>query len=166
MQKTWAPCLAASWAKRSCFWIIDSLSPVQVAWSSAPRTLRGIVRIPPRSGARQAPPGETQIGLAVTAASVADGQIDPSSVAAAGGGPQPSRGPRPNQACTVGSAVHCAATQPTRSLVVVTRYQVPPGPAAERVTARSAPTATRSRTGEEIVGRARRLISAWLTTRT
>ena len=31
----WAPCLAASWAYPSCFWIIDSLSPVQVAWTSA-----------------------------------------------------------------------------------------------------------------------------------
>lgn len=28
---TWAPCLAASWARSSCFWIIDSLSPVQLA---------------------------------------------------------------------------------------------------------------------------------------
>src|SRR5689334_8415493 len=39
---TWAPCLAASCAACSCFWIIDSLSPVQVACSSAPRTIRGI----------------------------------------------------------------------------------------------------------------------------
>src|SRR5436190_8778255 len=38
----WAPCLAASWARSSCFWIIDSLSPVQFAWTSAPRTVRGI----------------------------------------------------------------------------------------------------------------------------
>src|SRR5688572_15903170 len=38
----WAPCLAASWACFSCFWIIDSLSPVQLAWRSAPFTLRGI----------------------------------------------------------------------------------------------------------------------------
>ena len=39
---TWAPCLAASWAASSCFWIIDSLSPVQLACSSAPRTILGI----------------------------------------------------------------------------------------------------------------------------
>ena len=38
----WAPCLAASWARSSCFWIIDSLSPVQLAWTSAPRTVRDI----------------------------------------------------------------------------------------------------------------------------
>src|SRR6476620_9575955 len=38
----WAPCLAASWARCSCFWIIDSLSPVQLACRSAPRTVRGI----------------------------------------------------------------------------------------------------------------------------
>src|SRR5215207_5021972 len=37
-----APCCLASWAYRSCFWIIDSLSPVQVACSSAPRTIRDI----------------------------------------------------------------------------------------------------------------------------
>src|SRR5512146_3158301 len=42
----WAPCLAASWARSSCFWIIDSLSPVQLAWTSAPRTVRGIGRAP------------------------------------------------------------------------------------------------------------------------
>src|SRR5678816_1097554 len=39
---TWAPCLLASWAACSCFWIIDSLSPVQLAWRSAPRTMRGM----------------------------------------------------------------------------------------------------------------------------
>src|SRR6187402_2296699 len=38
----WAPCLAASCARSSCFWIIDSLSPVQLAWTSAPRTVRDI----------------------------------------------------------------------------------------------------------------------------
>src|SRR3954453_4648150 len=38
----WAPCCFASWAYCSCFWIIDSLSPVQVACSSAPRTLRAM----------------------------------------------------------------------------------------------------------------------------
>src|SRR6476660_2113596 len=38
----WAPCSAASWARCSCFWIIDSLSPVQLAWTSAPRTVRPI----------------------------------------------------------------------------------------------------------------------------
>src|SRR3954452_13374301 len=38
----WAPCSLAWWAYCSCFWIIDSLSPVQVACSSAPRTIRGI----------------------------------------------------------------------------------------------------------------------------
>src|SRR6476620_9554811 len=40
---TCAPALAASWARSSCFWIIDSLSPVQDAWTRAPRTIRGIV---------------------------------------------------------------------------------------------------------------------------
>ena len=49
---TWAPCLAASWAAFSCFWIIDSLSPVQLACSSAPRTLRGIGRSPSTSVVR------------------------------------------------------------------------------------------------------------------
>src|SRR4051812_49173964 len=39
---TCAPCLDASWAASSCFWIIDSLSPVQVACSSAPRTILGM----------------------------------------------------------------------------------------------------------------------------
>src|SRR6186997_1912049 len=39
---TWEPCLAASCAAASCFWIIDSLSPVQLACSSAPRTILGI----------------------------------------------------------------------------------------------------------------------------
>src|SRR3954453_1161448 len=39
---TCAPCFEASWAACSCFWIIDSLSPVQVAWTSAPRTLRAM----------------------------------------------------------------------------------------------------------------------------
>ena len=42
----WAPCLAASWARSSCFWIIDSLSPVQLAWTSAPRTVRAICASP------------------------------------------------------------------------------------------------------------------------
>ncbi len=42
----WAPCAAASWARCSCFWIIDSLSPVQLAWTSAPRTVRGILASP------------------------------------------------------------------------------------------------------------------------
>src|SRR4026208_2267598 len=37
-----APCLAASCAACSCFWIIDSLSPVQLACRSAPRPTRGI----------------------------------------------------------------------------------------------------------------------------
>src|SRR5262245_25821837 len=40
----WAPCFAASWAYCSCFWIIDSLSPVQVAWTRAPRTTRDMLR--------------------------------------------------------------------------------------------------------------------------
>ena len=44
----WAPCLAASWARCSCFWIIDSLSPVQLAWTSAPRTVRAISASPQR----------------------------------------------------------------------------------------------------------------------
>src|SRR5512141_3070342 len=35
----WAPRCFASWAYCSCFWIIDSLSPVQVACSSAPVTI-------------------------------------------------------------------------------------------------------------------------------
>src|SRR5579862_883236 len=39
---TWAPWPAASWATFSCFWIIDSLSPVQLACSSAPRTFLGM----------------------------------------------------------------------------------------------------------------------------
>src|SRR6476661_6761981 len=39
---TCAPASAASWARCSCFWIIDSLSPVQLAWTSALRTVRGI----------------------------------------------------------------------------------------------------------------------------
>src|SRR4051795_5641676 len=38
----WAPCSLAWWAYCSCFWIIDSLSPVQVACSSAPRTILDI----------------------------------------------------------------------------------------------------------------------------
>src|SRR4029078_61124 len=46
---TWAPCFDASWAACSCFWIIDSLSPVQVACRSAPRTVRGIGRSPSTS---------------------------------------------------------------------------------------------------------------------
>src|SRR6185295_13346419 len=41
----WAPWREASWARCSCFWIIDSLSPVQLAWTSAPRTVRGISRV-------------------------------------------------------------------------------------------------------------------------
>src|SRR6476619_8671802 len=39
---TWAPCFLAAWAASTCFWIIDSLSPVQLACSSAPRTILGI----------------------------------------------------------------------------------------------------------------------------
>src|SRR6186997_2869957 len=38
----WAPSLAATCARSSCFWIIDSLSPVQLAWTSAARIVRGI----------------------------------------------------------------------------------------------------------------------------
>ena len=41
----WAPALAASWARSSCFWIIDSLSPVQLAWTSAPRMVRAMSRV-------------------------------------------------------------------------------------------------------------------------
>src|SRR5215210_7802604 len=37
-----APCLSASCARTSSFWIMDSLSPVQLAWTSAPRTIRDI----------------------------------------------------------------------------------------------------------------------------
>src|SRR5690242_7011050 len=47
----WAPCCFASCAYCSCFWIIDSLSPVQLACRSAPRTLRAIDHLP-RGGAR------------------------------------------------------------------------------------------------------------------
>src|SRR4029079_8091827 len=39
---TWAPCFLASCVAATCFWIIDSLSPVQLACSSAPRTILGI----------------------------------------------------------------------------------------------------------------------------
>ena len=46
----WAPCSAASWARCSCFWIINSLSPVQLAWTSAPRTVRGILASPHSGG--------------------------------------------------------------------------------------------------------------------
>ena len=39
----------------SCFWIIDSLSPVQVACSSAPRTFRGIETLLEWKSARTGP---------------------------------------------------------------------------------------------------------------
>src|SRR5207247_6747438 len=59
----WAPCLAASWARCSCFWIIDSVAPVQLAWTSAPRTVRGIGTAP-RDGRFRPKRGEGTPGRA------------------------------------------------------------------------------------------------------
>src|SRR6478609_1286240 len=64
-----APALAASWAYASCFWIIDSLSPVQVAWTSAPRTVRAI-GCAPRSGGGV---GAQRVHRRTAAGSVGDG---------------------------------------------------------------------------------------------
>ena len=44
---TFAPWAAASRANFSCFSIIDSLSPVHSAWSSAARTIRAMKFDPP-----------------------------------------------------------------------------------------------------------------------
>src|ERR1700741_5472740 len=49
---TWAPWREASTARSSCFSIIDSLSPVQLAWTSAARTLRALVVVTSRRDPR------------------------------------------------------------------------------------------------------------------
>src|SRR5829696_1503610 len=53
---TWAPCALASCAYCSCFWIIDSLSPVQVACRSAPRTIRDMRSASSRTSTRSVGP--------------------------------------------------------------------------------------------------------------
>src|SRR6266571_7002633 len=60
---TWAPCFLASCAASTCFWLIDSLPPVQLACSSAPRTILGISALTVQLPARRRERTPAALGL-------------------------------------------------------------------------------------------------------